>query len=254
MYRIVIAGPDGYYPNCPIDVNAETAAFFTSDQAECFCSEDPAELDGCDGVVIPGGLPDVSPSYWNEEDVACKVVDEEMDRRQMALIDRAIKLGKPIIGFCRGHQLVCVYFGASLIQDIGCKADHCYEPSSARFHKIYNVPGTFMQDLYGDSMKGNSAHHQALKHLPDCLRVSQIWCEDEEKAAEYVAMAQANQLREGTHDCIIEAVYHKEYPFIGLQWHPELCGELYCKHLDLSKITSYFYEMMEKNRGYKGQN
>lgn len=79
----------------------------------------------CDGVIVPGGLPDVSPAYWNEENKACHVVDEEMDRQQMAMIDRAVKLCKPIIGFCRGLQLVSVYFGASLIQDIEYGDEHC---------------------------------------------------------------------------------------------------------------------------------
>ena len=62
MYRILIAGPDGCYPGVTIDQNAETAAFFSSEKAECFGSVNPEDIDRCDGMIIPGGLPDVNPA------------------------------------------------------------------------------------------------------------------------------------------------------------------------------------------------
>lgn len=248
MMRILIAGPDGCYPNCDIDENAETGAFFTSDQAECFGSVNPDDVEQCDGMVVPGGPPDVNPAYWNEKNIACGIIDEEMDRQQMAMIDRAAKLGKPIMGLCRGHQLVSVYFGASLVQDIAHADTHRYEPGNPKFHRVYNIPGTYMHDLFGETIKGNSCHHQALKKLPDCLKISQLWCYDEERASEYIRMAQAGELREGTDECVIEAVYHTNYPFVGLQWHPELRGELYCRQVELPKIRNYFYEMIKRNQ------
>lgn len=105
MYRILIAGPPGFYPGCPIDVNSDTTNLFASEQAICFSSVDPADLADCDGVIVPGGLPDVGPDYWGEENIACSVLDHEMDVVQFRMIDEAVKRHKPMIGFCRGHQL-----------------------------------------------------------------------------------------------------------------------------------------------------
>ncbi|MCI6567917.1 MAG: gamma-glutamyl-gamma-aminobutyrate hydrolase family protein [Dysosmobacter sp.] len=248
MYKILIAGPDGCYPGVDIDLNVETTAYFESEQVECFSSMNPDDIEKCDGVIVPGGLPDVSPAYWDEENTGCHVVDEEMDRQQMAMIKRAVELRKPMLGICRGLQLVVVYFGGTLIQDITYEKEHCYEVGNPRFHMIRNVPGTFMNQLYGDKMKSNSGHHQAIKKLPSGFRVSQLWCADEKQYDACIALAEAGELHEGTEECIIEAIYHEEYPFIGLQWHPELKGELWCKHLDLSKIPAYFCKMMEETR------
>lgn len=247
MYKILVAAPTGLYPGCPIDVTKETLDFFSSQSAECWCSMNPNEIEQCDGMVVPGGLPDVSPAYWGESNTDCHVVDEEMDRNQMKMIQRAVKLHKPILGICRGLQLVSVYFGATLIQDIACGEEHRYEPGNPHFHDIYNVPETSLYNMYGDVVHGNSGHHQALRKIPDCLRVSQLWCADAKKAQKYIQMAQEGELHEGTDECIIEAVYHKDYPFVGLQWHPELCGELYCKDVDVSKIRVLFYHMIEKS-------
>lgn len=247
MYKIMIAAPAGIYPGCPIDVTGAAKDFFTSQSAKCWCSTNLDELDRCDGVVIPGGLPDVSPVYWNEPNTGCHVVDEAMDRAQMSIIQRAVALHKPILGICRGMQLVSVYFGATLIQDIDCGEQHRYEPGAPRFHDIYNVPGTPLYDVYGDIVHGNSGHHQALRDIPGCLLVSQVWCADREKAKRYIELAQAGKLNRGTDECIIEAVYHREYPFIGLQWHPELGGELFCKDADVNKIKTMFYDMIQKS-------
>ncbi|MCD8078069.1 MAG: gamma-glutamyl-gamma-aminobutyrate hydrolase family protein, partial [Lachnospiraceae bacterium] len=232
MYKILVAGPEEIFPGCPIDVNAETVDFFTTDKSQCFNSLNPADVASCDGVIVPGGVPDVSPSFWNEEIAGSHDVDVDMDRKQLAMIDQAVQLHKPILGICRGHQLACVYFGATLIQDIKTGDHHRYVPGEPRFHRIYNIPGTFMHDLYGDSFKGNSGHHQALRKIPDCLRVTQLWCQDDQ-LDKYIQMAQEGTLREGTDECIIEGVYHTDYPFIGIQWHPELRGEMYCKRIDL---------------------
>lgn len=251
MYQVLIAGPEGCYPGCPIDVNGQAKDFFTSERAHCWNSMDPADLEKCDGVLIPGGLPDVDPACYGEINTACHVVDEEMDRGQMEMIRRAVELRKPIFAICRGLQLVSIYFGATLIQNIGCGKLHKYEPGNPRFHDIYNVPGTMMYELFGAVTHGNSGHHQAIKKLPKCLRVSSLWCADEKKTAEYLKLAQSGELHEGTDECIIESVYHPDYPFIGLQWHPELVGELKCTRVETEKIKTMFYDLMQKE--YSGK-
>jgi len=245
MYRIIIAGPKGPWGEYTIAPTDEASVFFSSEQAQCVISLDPSTIDQYDGIVIPGGVPDVDPTFYGEQNNGSGPLDPEMDRLQFAMIDRAVKLHKPMIGFCRGMQLINVYFGGTLIQDIGCKDAHRYKPGAPIFHEINNIPGSFMYELYGARMKGNSGHHQALKDIPECFRLSQVWCPDNETAEKYIKLAQNGTLHTGNDSCIPEAVYHVNYPIIGLQWHPELAGELYCKHLDLNKIRDYFYNMIE---------
>ena len=70
-----------------------------------------------DGLIIPGGA-DVDPALYGEENTACMGVDRALDDLEMELIDYAVKRYVPILGICRGHQILNVYFGGSLIQDI----------------------------------------------------------------------------------------------------------------------------------------
>lgn len=248
MLKILIAAPEGLYPGCPFDITAETKRFFKTEHADTIVSLRPEELERCDGMVIPGGVPDVDPIYWNEERNQKTLVDKSWDEQQMNMLERAVGLRKPILGICRGHQLASVYFGATLSQDIARCDVHKYEEGKPKFHAGHVIPGTFMESVYGSVIEVNSAHHQAIKKLPDCLRPALIWCSDEKKAEAYIQKAEAGELCEGNDECVIEAVYHRDYPFIGLQWHPELGGEdFYCQKADPVKIRNHFYEMMIEN-------
>lgn len=247
--KILIAGPVELYPGCQINPTLDARDFFAQDDVEVWCSMDPNEAERADGIVVPGGLPDVSPACWGEENKACYVVDKQMDRDQLALIERAVQLRKPLLGICRGHQLISVFFGATLIQDIRCNDAHRYAPGAPRFHKIHNVPGTPLFELYGSVLHSNSAHHQAIKKLPECLRVAQLWCSDEAEAERHLRLACKGQIREGSDECIIEAVVHQDYPFLGLQWHPESGGELRCKDADTKRIRFCFYDIIQKEMG-----
>ena len=155
----------------------------------------------------------------------------------LGYLDQEIAVGK-------GVQMINVAMGGTLIQDIACKETHHF-PS---FHMARNIPGTFMYEMYGEKMKINSGHHQALKRLADGFRVSQIWCADETKEADYIQLAQSGKLREGSSECIIEAVYHESLPIVGLQWHPEMGGDMLSKHLDLTKVVRYFYSLMDHSK------
>lgn len=244
MYRILLAAPRDSHFDTVTNPCVEAAVFFTSGQATCLISLDPEEIKNCDGVVVPGGFPDVNPKFYGEGVAGNTLVDLEMDTQQFAMIDRAFQLNKPILGICRGLQLITVYLGGTLIQDIAHKKQHSFQPENPKFHVVHNIPGTFMYDLYGASAVVNSAHHQAIKVLPDCLRVSQFWYSDDRKAAEYIRLAQAGELLNGSNECIIEAVYHKDYPFIGVQWHPEMRGVFSGKDIDSFQIVRYFYSML----------
>ena len=246
MKRILIAWPDGIYPRVNVDMNANTEAFFNSEEAFCFSSLNPEDIPKCDGLIFPGGAPDVNPKLYGESNTACGIIDDRMDSLQLAMIRRAVELRKPIFGICRGYQLVSVYFGATMIQDISSSEYHKYDEDNPKFHEIFNVKGTMFYREFGASITINSAHHQALKRLPECLRIGQLWCRDSVKAEEYLRLAEAGELHECPEGCVIEAVYNTSYPFVGLQWHPEMPGVFYCRHIDseLHKVREIFYRMM----------
>ncbi len=88
-----------------------------------------------------------------------------------------------------------------------------------------------------------SAIPEALKKIPDCLRVLSLWCKDDETAEHYLKLSADRKLTEGSDECVIEAVEHKHYPFLGLQFHPELGGNFLCRDIDRARIRDYFYSM-----------
>ncbi|WP_125140900.1 gamma-glutamyl-gamma-aminobutyrate hydrolase family protein [Clostridium transplantifaecale] len=244
--KILIAGPGDQEQGADFTPTLDTCSFFSQGGEKVWYSLNPGEVEEADGVVIPGGLPDVNPDYWGEKNTGCKVIDEDLDRLQLAMVARAVELNKPLLGICRGHQIVSVYFGASLIQHISCEKAHAYDPVNPRFHDMYNIPGTILYEAYGPVVRCNSVHHQAIRFLPKCLQAVQLWCRKEEDAQKYIKMAENYTLQEGSHDCIIEAVVHREYPFLGIQWHPEWGGKFACEEKTNTKIRQIFQEMMDK--------
>lgn len=157
-----------------------------------------------DGLLVPGG-PDVSPQCYGEEPSAgLGEFFYDMDVHQLALIRGARALGKPILGICRGIQLLNVAFGGTLIQDLahasGDLIQHTqkglrHAPSHAvdlqegsRLARIFNRPRLMV----------NSFHHQALKQVASCFSVT-------------------GKARDG----IVEGMEADGSFMIGVQWHPE---------------------------------
>lgn len=246
MLKLLVAGVREALPDSGIDCTEKAAELFATAGAETEIGIDNIQPERYDALIVPGGLPDVDPAYWGEPDTGCKVIDLSLDRKQMAIIKATVAQKKPIFGICRGMQLVSVFFGATMMQDIESGLAHCYDPKAPKSHEVLTVPGTFAERLYGDSITVNSAHHQALKRIPNDLRAAQIWCADPAKALQTLADAAAGNLREGSGDCIVETVYHESYPFIGTQWHPECNGVWPGNTVDAKKIVDYFLEMIKK--------
>lgn len=246
MLELLVAGVREILQGSSIDCTQKTAELFTAAGAETEIGIDNIQVERYDALVVPGGLPDVDPAYWGEPNTGCKVIDPALDRKQMAIIKATVAQKKPIFGICRGMQLVSVFFGATMIQDIESSEAHCYEPQAPKSHEAFSVPGTFAERLYGDSIVVNSAHHQALRRIPHELRVAQMWCSNPRQANQALAAAAVGKLREGSGDCIVEAVCHESYPFIGTQWHPECNGVWPGNKADAKKIVDYFLEMTKK--------
>lgn len=161
-------------------------------------------LDAADGLLLPGGI-DIQPLLFGAQPAQnLGKTNQELDFFQEEITRFAVKRGMPVLGICRGIQILNVALGGTLIQDIQSevrgafqhdqKMDPCW-PS----HTVESVPGSIVAEIYGVRFNVNSFHHQAVAKVASCLKVT----------------AKAP-------DGIIEAVESEEQPFVvGLQWHPE---------------------------------
>lgn len=172
-------------------------------------------LDLCDGVLILGGK-DVHPSFYGEEVMeCCGAIADVSDRYEPVVIRRAVERDMPLMGICRGIQVINVAMGGSLYQDLpeqvspDCTAHRQSSmgasiSAGAPTHEITLVPGSPLHELWKrDSIGVNSHHHQAVKRVAEGFEV----------------MAHAPQ-------GFVEAIYMpaKRYVY-GVQWHPEYMVE-----------------------------
>jgi putative glutamine amidotransferase len=172
-----------------------------------------ASYERLDGIFIAGGV-DVDPSsYCQDRHELCGRTDLERDRVELQLARWALADGKPVLGVCRGMQIINAAAGGTLYQD--CTAlypgsiKHDYFPTAGYArdylaHELKIVPGTALHAIFQtDRVLVNSMHHQGICDLGEPLSVS----------------AHAP-------DGLIEAVEHADHPFmIGVQWHPEMLIE-----------------------------
>ncbi|MFF5145780.1 gamma-glutamyl-gamma-aminobutyrate hydrolase family protein [Streptomyces sp. NPDC013157] len=156
-----------------------------------------------DGLVIAGG-PDVEPvRYGAEPDPRTGRPDRPRDAWELALIDAALAAGVPLLGICRGMQLLNVALGGTLVQHID---GHAETPGVFGHHPVKPVPGTLYAATVPEETSVPTFHHQAVDRL----------------GTELLASAHA------TDDGTIEAV---ELPagrgwVLGVQWHPEMGEDL----------------------------
>lgn len=150
-----------------------------------------------DGLILSGGG-DVEPLRYAEENTACFGVDPERDAAEFRLIEAYCRAGKPILGICRGHQVLNVFFGGSLIQHLPNAERHVPSKDGDNAHETRALPDSFPAKLYGERFVVNSAHHQGVGRLAPELEAVQ-WSEDG----------------------VIEACRHKTLPVFSVQWHPE---------------------------------
>lgn len=159
-----------------------------------------------DGIILIGGA-DIHPSYYNEEPIEqLGEVDSLRDVYDIALIRLAAQRGVPMLGICRGEQLINVAFGGTLYQDIPTQypdttvRHHQKEPSSVATHTVCLLPGSVMAQITGRvQLFTNTHHHQAVKDVAPGFRIT-AW----------------------TTDSIPEAIESTDgRPIWGVQFHPE---------------------------------
>ena len=117
-----------------------------------------------DGVVFSGGE-DLNPAWYGEEVLNETVeIDSVRDVSDSLLARAALASGKPLLGICRGEQLLNVMLGGSLYQDIPTQVPQTVGHSGGARHKIGVAAGSVLEQLFrSDSLEVNSYHHQAVK-------------------------------------------------------------------------------------------
>lgn len=129
------------------------------------------KLADCDGLVLSGG-PDVDPARYDAEHrrALCQVIDAERDERELALIERARDLRMPVLGICRGAQILNVAYGGTLYADLPTECpsstEHRQIDGADSIHPVEIEPGSILRRICR-TMDGqvNSAHHQSVEHL-----------------------------------------------------------------------------------------
>lgn len=159
-----------------------------------------------DGLLLQGGA-DVSPQSYAETATRPEWPgDRVRDMYELELLHEFIESGKPVLGVCRGCQLINVAFGGTLYQDIATDVPtagiHVNEHYDQHRHSIHFPEGSTLVNMFPGRREAivNSIHHQAVNQLGRDLNIEAV---------------------SGT-DGIIEAVRYRRAPFVmGVQWHPE---------------------------------
>lgn len=153
-------------------------------------------LNNLDGILMSGGC-DINPLFLNEEPIPqLQDVDTLRDQYDLCLIRLAANRQIPIMGICRGHQIMNVAFGGSLLQDIFAQSDHPVLKHSQKMARDEASHSVKLEN--GETIYVNSMHHQAVKVV----------------APEFIETAVAK-------DGINEGMRHTEKDIFSVQWHPE---------------------------------
>lgn len=171
-------------------------------------SDLPLYVQMCQGFLFSGG-PDPHPFLFGEETQAhCGNVSAARDRMELKLLKTVMAVKKPVLGICRGIQIINVVLGGDIYQDLPSQVMSEF-PIAHKQPFYYNIPshhvnveaGTLLSVIAGgrDRIEVNSMHHQSVRRQAPGLTVS------------------------GTSpDGVIEALEKPDYPFLlGVQWHPE---------------------------------
>ena len=179
--------------------------------------------EAADILLLPGGG-DVHPRFYGQALLGAADIDEARDERELSLIGDFLRTARPVIGICRGLQVINVCFGGTLRQHIG---GHSQLNGRDRLHPVC-AEGGLLRALYGRRFLVNSAHHQAADVL----------------GAGLYAAARAP-------DGTIEAIAHRDLPVFAVQWHPErLCGALARPEAsDGAQLFSALLRQHEKAKG-----
>ena len=162
-------------------------------------------IDMCNGIVVPGGI-DVNPlCYGQNPSRYIGATDIAFDQWELHVIQQAEEKRLPILGICRGIQILNVSRGGTLWQDLREQSPTTFLHAQKEIardsvsHEVHFEKGSKLYSLFGERVMVNSFHHQAVRDVGNGFVVS----------------AKAN-------DGTIEGIEATDYPYmVGVQWHPE---------------------------------
>jgi putative glutamine amidotransferase len=188
------------YAKCITMAGGVPVIFPVTDEEECA----QRQMEAVDGLLLSGGF-DVYPQAYGEQPRwELGYINPEIDDCAFRLIRAAEKMGKPIFGICKGVQLLNVFFGGTLYQDLKSQLPKSLMHSQVALrkvgtHKVEVEKDSFFGTCFPKTILTNSYHHQAIKEVAEGFRVT-ARCEDG----------------------VIEAIERTTGSFIaGVQWHPE---------------------------------
>lgn len=164
-------------------------------------------LSHLDGLMLTGGG-DIHPKFYGSADhPLVSEIDVDRDEIELSLLKHCLSLKMPVLGICRGFQLINVGLGGTLYEDIqdqnSTANKHDFDSDFARSflaHEVNLIPGSKLAEIFGEThIMVNSLHHQGIRLLSDQVEASA-----------------------SAPDGIIEALQIRDYPYgIAVQWHPE---------------------------------
>jgi gamma-glutamyl-gamma-aminobutyrate hydrolase PuuD len=186
-----------------------------------------------DGLLLQGGA-DVSPQTYEEMASSHEWPgDRVRDMYELELLHEFVESGKPVLGVCRGCQLINVAFGGTLYQDIATDVPtanvHVNENYDQHRHGVHFPDGSTLLNMFPGRRDAivNSIHHQAVKTLGRDLNIEAV----------------------SASDGIIEAVRYRRAPFVmGVQWHPEFHRAGGPELLDCTPLLDTFLRVARETR------
>lgn len=186
-----------------------------------------------DGLVLQGGA-DVSPQSYSQAATRPEWIgDRARDMYELELLHEFIEAGKPVLGICRGCQLINVAFGGTLYQDIATEVPsaiaHVDDAYDSHYHSLNFPKGSSLGSMFSahPAPLVNSIHHQAVKDLGRDLSIEAVSGDDN----------------------IVEAIRYRRAPFVmGVQWHPEFHRANTPELLDCTPLLDGFLRAARETR------
>lgn len=192
-----------------VSCSTHTAALYMDALAklhiQAVLSDEIEDVNLFDGLLLPGGG-DISPIFYHRKNRGSINICISEDIIQLLLFHRFLEQEKPILGICKGMQLINVALGGTLIQTLPTAKAHAWNNGDC-YHNTTIAKGSVLASLYPSTIITNSAHHQAICTLGDQLKASQH-----------------------AHDGVVEGIEHYSLPILGVQWHPERLCDLPLPH------------------------